>query len=142
MYFVLEASQECITIGSFTCAEVFYFLKYIININTWKLQRSPSGGIIDSNDTWILGCLLCLKIAFSITWDVLSAKRWVSLNSGIFRFLTGLEKKVFKISAFLTSCLKMLSLSTVFQHYLSFIISLCSFIINTYLLIPYIGRRC
>ena len=31
-------------------AEVFYFLKYIINTNLQKLKRSPFGDIIDSND--------------------------------------------------------------------------------------------
>ena len=53
---------------------VFYFSKYIINTDTWKLEKSPIGEIIDSNDTCILGFLLNLKIVFNIRWDVFSAK--------------------------------------------------------------------
>ena len=68
------------------------------------------GDIIDSNDTWILGCLLYLKIwdiflgKFGKTWDIFSAKRLTSSNSEIFRLSTRSKKKVFKISAFSTSC--------------------------------------
>ena len=69
-----ESLQKCITVGSFTCAEFLYFLKYIINTNTWKLKRSPIGDIIDHNDICILGCLLYLKITFNIKWDISFSK--------------------------------------------------------------------
>ena len=42
----------------------------------------------------------------------LLAKGLASSNSGIFTFLTGLEKKVFNISAFLAFCVKFLSSCT------------------------------
>ena len=65
------------------------------------MQRSRIGNIIDSNDTWILGCLLYLKITFNIRWGVFFSKEagLSCLNFEIFRFLTGLGKKVFKVSA-------------------------------------------
>ena len=88
-------------------SKFFYFLKYVINFNTRKLKRSPGGDIVDSNDTWILGCLLYLKIAFNIRWDIFSAKVLTFSNSSIFKILTGLEKKVFEISAFSASRVKL-----------------------------------
>ena len=54
--FVSVSSRECITVGSFTSDEFFYFLKYIINTNIWKLKCLAIGEMIDSNDTWILRC--------------------------------------------------------------------------------------
>ena len=89
---------------------LFYFLKYLINTNTWKLKRSLIGDIIDSNDTWILGCLLNLKIVFNIRWDVFS--KWVCLfnlwDLQIFNWVG----EVFKISVFLRSFANFLSPSS------------------------------
>ena len=40
--FVLVSLKGCITMGGFTSVEFFYFLKYIINTNIWKLKRSQT----------------------------------------------------------------------------------------------------
>ena len=53
---ISECLQECITVDSFMFAKFFYFLKNIMNTNTWKLKRSPVDDMTDSNDTCILGC--------------------------------------------------------------------------------------
>ena len=95
----------------------------------WKLKRLPIGDIIESHDIWKL-----LSISDGMFF---SAKGLASSNSGIFRFLTGLEKNVFKVSALLPSCKKMLSPSTVkgwivFQNYLLLKVFHLSFITSTY----------
>ena len=51
----------------------------------------------------ILGWFLYFSIALSTGSESLSAKGLVSLNSSIFRFLTALEQKRFKSSAFFSS---------------------------------------
>ena len=52
----------------------------------------------------ILGWFLYFSIALSIGSERLSAKGLVLLNLGILRFLTAFEKKIFKSSAFCSSC--------------------------------------
>ena len=44
----------------------------------------------------ILGWFSCLSIALKIGGEIFSARGLVSLNSGIFRFLTALEKNEFR----------------------------------------------
>ena len=68
--------------------------------------------IVCISDATILGWLLYFSIALSTVSESLSATGLVSLNSGIFRFLTAPEKKRFKNSAFFSSCLVTVSSST------------------------------
>ena len=60
----------------------------------------------------ILGWFLYFSIALSTGSESLSAKGLVSLNSGILKFLTALEKKRFKRSAFFSSYIVTVSSST------------------------------
>ena len=60
----------------------------------------------------ILGSLSYYSIALSTESKSLSAKGLVSINSGMLRFLTALEKKRWKISAFFSSCVVPVSSST------------------------------
>ena len=60
----------------------------------------------------VLGWFLYFSIALSTGSESLSAKGLVSLNSGILRFLTALEKKRFKSSAFFSSCVVTVSSSS------------------------------
>ena len=82
---------------------VFYFLRYI-NTNTSKLKRSPIGDTNGRNNA----------SAFPIFEDCFFANGLISSHSGIFRFLTVFEKKLFRFSAFLASFIKILSLPTSF----------------------------
>ena len=50
------------------------------------------------------GWFLLFRIALSVGLESLSAKGLVLVNLGILRFLTALEKKIFKSSAFCSSC--------------------------------------
>ena len=60
----------------------------------------------------ILGWFLYLSIALKIVWGIFSARGLESLNSGILRFLTVLEKKEFRSSALTLSSLIILLSST------------------------------
>ena len=60
----------------------------------------------------ILGWFLYFSIALSVGSESLSAMGLVSLNPGILRFLTALEKKRFKSSAFCSSYVVTVSSST------------------------------
>ena len=60
----------------------------------------------------ILRWFLYFSIALSVGSESLSAMGLVSLNSGILRFLTALEKKRFKSSAFCSSYVVTVSSST------------------------------
>ena len=84
----------------YACPVFFYFFKYIINTNS----------LVTLLLAVILGYLgdYYIVFTFNIKWDVFSAKLLAFLNSGIFTFLTGLEKKGFKISDSLASCVKVL----------------------------------
>ena len=75
------------------------------------MKRSQIGDMTDSNDIWILGCYT-FENCFQYQMRYFSAKGLTSSNTGIFKFLTGLEKKVIKISAFLPSCVEIVSTST------------------------------
>ena len=59
-----------------------------------------------------LGWFLYLSIALKIGWGIFSARGLESLNSGILRFLTALEKKEFRSSALSLSSLIILLSST------------------------------
>ena len=88
--FILASLQGCITVDSYTSAEIFYFFKCIINTNSWKLNVHPLV-------RWVIAMIhgylsvINLKIAFSTRWDIFSAKRLNSSSSGIFRFLARLK---------------------------------------------------
>ena len=60
----------------------------------------------------ILAWFLYLTIALKIGWEIFSARGLESLNSGILRFLTALEKKEFRRSALSLSSLIILLSST------------------------------
>ena len=62
--------------------------------------------------TIILGWFLYSSIALKIGWGIFSARGLESLNSGILRFLTALEKKEFRRSALSLSSLIILLSST------------------------------
>ena len=59
----------------------------------------------------VLGLFLYFNIAVSIGLESLSPKGLVSLNLVILRFLTAFEKKIFKSSAFCSSCVVTVSSS-------------------------------
>ena len=59
-----------------------------------------------------LGWFLYLSIALKIGWGIFSARGLESLNSGILRFLTALEKKEFRSSTLSLSSLIILLSST------------------------------
>ena len=60
----------------------------------------------------ILGWFLYLSIALKIGWGIFSARGLESLNSGILRFLTALEKKEFRSSVLSLSSITLLLYST------------------------------
>ena len=60
----------------------------------------------------LLGWFLYFSIAFSVGLESLSHKRLVLQNLGILRLLTAFEKKIFKSSAFCSSCVVTVSSST------------------------------
>ena len=60
----------------------------------------------------ILGWFLYFSIALSVGSESFSAKGLILLNLGILRFLTAFEKKIFKSSAFCSSCVVTVSSST------------------------------
>ena len=105
--FFLKSLQECIPVGSFTCAEGSFIsldISSTLMHENWNVDP-----LVTLLLAMILGCFMYLKIAFNIRRDAFSAKGLTFSNSGIFRFLNGLEKKVFKISTFLAFCAKILS---------------------------------
>ena len=58
----------------------------------------------------ILGWFLYFSIALSVGSESFSAKGLILLNLGILRFLTAFEKKIFKSSAFCSSCVELFHL--------------------------------
>ena len=98
--------MNVVTLGSFTKADFFISLKHFINTNTWKLRRSSIGEISHSNDA---GVFTMFEHFFNIGCDGFSIKELTSSYFEIFWLLTKFERRVFKFTSFLASCVKMLS---------------------------------
>ena len=64
--------------------------------------------ICNGSNAWFL----YFSIALSAGLESLSAKGLILLNLGILRFLTAFEKRIFKSSAFYSSCVLTVSSST------------------------------
>ena len=115
IYKIIEKFTNVVKKNPTLCYKIFteislLCVKYITSANTWKLTYVDllAGLLI----IMMLGCLLCLKNSLNIGSDFLPADGFTSSNSWMFQFLIAFEKKLFRISAFLASCVKVRSSST------------------------------
>ena len=69
-----KSLQECIIVSSFTCTEFFFVSLNISSTLTHENWNVHLLLTLTENDTWILGCLLYLKIAFNIKWYYFMSK--------------------------------------------------------------------